>query len=573
VDGVELRWPAAANTLRYRVSVRTSAGEPLFEADVSEPILRVPRSKLPAGERCEWRVWRRSSRRSRWETYLPELMIVDERLAAAPAVDWPEEPSALAYRLIVRDDHADAVVLKDGFLAAPGRLDFAQLDPSHLHRVRVQAWVDGAWKDHQPYKPALAPPEAIAGEVLELACPEDPEAVEYRFSVRALRGEMPPLDLELAQPTLHLPAVFLPPDVRCEWHVSVRHEPDGEWLPHLPEIVIEDEELAAQPRLSWPEAPGATAYRVVIRDDELGETVSKYGLRSTEGWVDWSVLDASHPHRVRIQAWIDRDWRDHVRYRVAFPPPEHLFRPVAPGKLSELEHLVVVHFPAHYMDAAYGVERPNALNVSRLRLFERLTLPSLRSLADQGVEWFMVPDAELSAPILASLAELCGERLVGTGDRPGPAIGEGGRGVAVVWLTAGDALHPGVPGAVERRLAADAAQRDEAFSVVFPLCVEVGPGGGRLARDPAPAAFAVIVEPPGRSVTPTNPHHPILSLRSLDAQVQDWSVPALIRARPGPNEHPIFLRERGPTVSADLLEQIGVEVDPDVPADDVSATA
>ncbi len=570
---VELRWPEASGTAGYRVSIRVHGdSESLFEADVSEPVLHVPASALAEAGRCEWRVWTRSSTGAPWDLYLPEMIVVDEQLAAAPAVDWPEVPSALAYRLVVRDDHAGEVVLKDGFISAPGRLDFGRLDHSHLHRVRVQAWVDGAWSDHLPYRQALVPRELITGEVLELACPEDPEAVEYRFSLRAVRGEMDPIELQVPDPVLHLPAAIVPPGARCEWQVSVRHEADAEWVPHLPEIVIADAELLQQPALTWPEAPEALAYRVVIRDDELDETVSKYGFLSTEGRVDWAALDISHPHRVRVQAWIERQWGDHVRYRVAFPPPELLFSPSPREGPVALKHLVVVHFPAHSLDSAYGVNRPDALNVSRLRLFERLTLPSLEALADDGVAWFTVPDPDLPAPLMASLRELCGDRLLDPASRPGPSLGDEGEGVAVLWLTAGDALHPGVPRAVERRLAG-VGERQEAFGVAFPLCVEIGPSGGRLARDPGPAAFVVVVEPPGRRVAPTDPKHPILRLRSLDAQVQDWSVPALLRARPGPNEHPIFLRERGPSVPAELLAQIGVGQAPGVSAEGFSATA
>ena len=574
MDGVELRWPAAADTLGYRVSVRASGDtKSLFDAEVSEPSVHVPASVLAAAERCEWRVWSRPSKDAEWETHLPELLILDERLLQAPELNWPEVPSALAYRIVVRDDHAGEVVLKDGFLSSPGRIDFSRLDPAHVHRMRVQAWVDGEWSDHLPYRPALRPREQITGELLELACPEDPEAIGYRFSIRAVRGEMVPLELDVPDATLALPAALVPPGVRCEWHVSVQYEAGGAWLPHLPEIVIEDEELSRQPRLSWAEVPGALAYRVVVRDDELDQAVSKVGFLATEGRVDWSGLDLTHPHRYRVQAWVKREWRDHVRYRVAFPPPELLFRPVAPSP-PRIEHLVVVHFPAHHLDSAYGVQRPDALNVSRLRLFERLTLPSLESLAQSGVEWFVVADPDLPAPIRASLVECCGERVLDPGDASGPAFGYDGDGVAVAWMTAGDALHPGVPQAVERRLAVAGSGRPEAFGVTFPLCAELGAAGGRLARDPGQAAFTVIVEPPGRAVLPADPQHPILHLRSLDAQAEDWSVPARLRARPGPNEHPIFLRERGPNVPAELLAQIGVELTPGgVAAEGFSATA
>ena len=160
---------------------------------------------------------------------------------------------------------------------------------------------------------------------------------------------------------------------------------------------------------------------------------------------------------------------------------------------------------------------------------------------------------------MASLRDLAGEHLLGANDPPRTTFGAGGRGVAVAWLTAGDALHPGVPAAVERRMAALPADGVEPVGIGFPLSVEAGPAGARLARDPAPASFVVVVEPPGTPVDPTDRQHPILHLRSLDARLEDWSVPALLRARPGPNEHPIFLRERGPEVGRDLLASFGAD--------------
>jgi len=37
-------------------------------------------------------------------------------------------------------------------------------------------------------------------------------------------------------------------------------------------------------------------------------------------------------------------------------------------------------------------------------------------------------------------------------------------------------------------------------------------------------------------------------------------VAALLRARPGPNEHPSLLRQRGPQVPSELLAAFGVEL-------------
>ena len=486
-------------------------------------------------------------------------MIVDDALAACPELDWPPVPRALSYRVLVRDDNAGEVVTKDGFVAPPGRIDFSRLDPSHLHRARVQAWIDDEWHDHLPYRTVLPPPEQTQGEVVELACPHDANAVAYRFSVRPVRGDGPALDLDVTEPRVRIPAAILTNGVLSQWHVSVRREQAGEWEPYLPEIVIPDEQFMRQPELAWSEVEGALAYRIVIRDRELDRTVAKLGFLSSPGRVDWSALDISHQHRARVQASVAGGWRDHLPYRIAFPPPELLLRPVSPSPSTDVEHVVVVHFPAHHLDAPYGVRRPDALLVSRLNLFERLTLPSLGLLARAGALWFLVPDPDLPEPIMASLRDLCGEHLLGENEAPRPTFGAGGRWVAVAWLTAGDALHPGVPAAVDRRIAALQGNGGEPVGIGFPLSVEAGPAGARLARNPALASFVVVVEPPGTPVDPTDRQHPILHLRSLDAQLEDWSVPALLRARPGPNEHPIFLRERGPEVAMQLLASFGAE--------------
>ena len=131
----------------------------------------------------------------------------------------------------------------------------------------------------------------------------------------------------------------------------------------------------------------------------------------------------------------------------------------------------------------------------------------------------MVPDPDLPALIRASLVELCGERVLDPSDAPGPAFGYDGDGVAVAWLTAGDALIQGRPG----RLSGGSPRRQRPARGVrchFPA-VRRARYRRRPARSgPGLAAFAVIVEPPGQDVRPTDPQHPILHLRSLDAQAE-----------------------------------------------------
>jgi hypothetical protein len=179
-------------------------------------------------------------------------------------------------------------------------------------------------------------------------------------------------------------------------------------------------------------------------------------------------------------------------------------------------------------------------------------------LSTGDVEWYLAPDTDLPEPVARSLVELCGERVLAPGDESRQVVSDGAQRIAVAWLLAGDALHPSVPAAVERRAAA-LGDTSEPLGVEFPLCVEVTPVGARLARDPYASSFFVIVDQSGRPVRPADPRHPRLRLESLARPVSDWSVPAVLRSRPGPNEHPIFLRERGPVVEPQLLEAFGVD--------------
>jgi hypothetical protein len=270
-------------------------------------------------------------------------------------------------------------------------------------------------------------------------------------------------------------------------------------------------------------------------------------------------LDVSHRHRAQVQAWVDGSWEALARSRRLFPPPERILARDGIASANRLTHVVIVRFPSGPIDAAYGVRRPDALSNMRLRLFEQWTLRSLEPLAAAGVSWFVLPDPDVPDTVMSALIDACGERILKPDDG-GRFVEGAAAGAAVCWLQAGDALHPHVPRLVERRAAALSDPGDSPFAIEFPLCVEATPRGARLARDPAPACLTVLVAPGSAGVDPGDPRHPVQRLRSLDRRVEEWGVAALMHARPGPNEHPCVLRERGPLIAPQLLTAFGADL-------------
>ena len=74
----------ASGTVGCRLSIRVRGDEEsLFETDGSEPVVHVPPRRWLRPGGCEWRLWNRSSNDAPWGPCLPEMVMVDERLAAA----------------------------------------------------------------------------------------------------------------------------------------------------------------------------------------------------------------------------------------------------------------------------------------------------------------------------------------------------------------------------------------------------------------------------------------------------------------------------------------------------------
>lgn len=557
-DQVTLGWPAAAGAVRYRVLVHAD-GTRLLDLEADEPSLRLARSELSAVRRWTWQVLVRRAEDGGWEDYLPRLLGPDEQLSREPQLAWPVLPEVLAYRVVVRDETVGEVVLKDGFLKPPGSIDWSRLDIRHVHRAQVQAWLDGAWRHHVPYRTVFPPTARVAGEVLELSWAVEPGERLYRVVVRPWSGEAL-VDTVARRPPIRLPASWLPAGVRFRWQVHVL----GEDEPYTPEMVLG---LEQQPELRFREVAPARAYRLLVYEGEADALVLKDAFPRPPGRVDWSRLDVSRAHGVRVQAWIDGRWRSHQPYRRLFPPPERILPAAAPQPHGDrasasgerLRHLVVVRFPGRSPDSIYAVRLPDALHMLRLSLFETWTLPSLGQLAGLGVEWSLVCDNEVPDAVCARLLGLCGERLLDRSEERARLLEPGGQCVAVATVLAGDAVHPALPAAVARQVGRLSDQHSAPFAVGFPLFVEASPQltKARLVIDRGQAPFAVYIAAPASSVDLADFRNPLTRLARRDHQASDWSVPALLRARPGPNQHPLFMHLHGPDVAPELVSVFG----------------
>jgi hypothetical protein len=76
-------------------------------------------------------------------------------------VAWADR-GAPAYRVVVRDDDLDEIVIKDPVPGTDWVLDSARLDPAHRHRYKVQTLTDERWVDSEPYRPLRIPRPAGA---------------------------------------------------------------------------------------------------------------------------------------------------------------------------------------------------------------------------------------------------------------------------------------------------------------------------------------------------------------------------------------------------------------------------
>ena len=362
----------------------------------------------------------------------------------------------------------------------------------------------------------------------------------------------------VTEPRLALSAV-LQRERATRFRVAVTWD-ERSWKLHVPEAVILDRIPEPTTTVTW-DPSGAPAYRLLVKDDTLGEIVVKQPVTLPPAPVSWHGLDPSHPHRVRVQEWRDSDWHDIQRYSPLLPPTELGAPPAeqqppaqqqapaeqqAPAQQAPspeqptdqgVQHWVAVRLSALPPGGQHGERRPQAWWESRLELLEAWTIPSIRAadgwviLADRSVPPELVRD--LAARHAASGGCTYREELAGWQ----PIQAEHAGTVAVTHMTAGDCLHPSFDAHVRRRAAQFASGNAYAQLLSFPLMM-------RFDRERDDAIVERLAVAPVHTVMRRDGLAAVREeLSAADrpffdsgyASRTDASITALLRAWPGPN--------------------------------------
>jgi hypothetical protein len=166
-EAVPIGWPEVPGATRYRVLVRDeTTGEDILRSETEKPRYAVPPGRLDRNRRYHWRAQAREGDARRWVDVLPPLRLPlpPPEGAAVTPLEWPNA-GAPAYRVVIRDETADEIVIKDGVRGTRYLVNWAELDPGHRYRFRVQTWSGDGWADGTPYR-QLSPPLSLVRSVV-----------------------------------------------------------------------------------------------------------------------------------------------------------------------------------------------------------------------------------------------------------------------------------------------------------------------------------------------------------------------------------------------------------------------
>lgn len=163
IEPIHLAWLVVPGAAAYRALVRDRTTGEAITLETDKPEVEVEPRLLDPTHVYEWRPQLRRRVDGEWENALPYL-----RLPAPSTPDGPtttlrwSDDGAPAYRVVIRDDTLNAIVIKDGVQSTEYTVDWSRLDPSHRYRYRVQAFGGGDWENRTPYIP-LNPPITQVG--------------------------------------------------------------------------------------------------------------------------------------------------------------------------------------------------------------------------------------------------------------------------------------------------------------------------------------------------------------------------------------------------------------------------
>jgi peptidoglycan/xylan/chitin deacetylase (PgdA/CDA1 family) len=139
----------------------------------------------------------------------------------------------------------------------------------------------------------------------ELSWPAVEGAREYRVLVREIRSERFVIDEVVDQTVWVVDTGALDANELHSWQVRWRSSSEAVWRPALPEVPLERDvpaNPAATTVLEWADG-GASAYRILIRDQSSDGEPLKLPVTGTTYLVDWSKLPPARSYRWRHQVW------------------------------------------------------------------------------------------------------------------------------------------------------------------------------------------------------------------------------------------------------------------------------
>lgn len=352
------------------------------------------------------------------------------------------------------------------------------------------------------------------------------------------------------------------------------------WKLHVPEAAILDRIPEPTTTVTW-DPSDAPAYRILVRDDTRAEIVIKQPVALPPVPVSWRGLDASHPHRVRVQEWRDSDWQDLHRYEPLLPPAELGAQapeedataapaaaapaaaapatapqpPQQPATDQGVQHWVAISLSALPPGGQHGERRPQAWWTSRLELCETWTIPSIA--ASNG--WVILADSSVPPEVMHELAarHTSSAGVIYREDLGGwrPDSPEHAGSVAVTHVTAGDCLHREFDAHIRGRAAQFTSGNAYAELLTFPLMM-------RFDRERSEAIVERMAVAPVHTVVRRGglaalheelsaPDRPFIDSRY--SQRADANITPLLRAWPGPNAASALHGElMMPTASAEV---------------------
>lgn len=146
-------------------------------------------------------------------------------------------------------------------------------------------------------------------------------AAVYRVLVRDGHSGTYCLKERVSSPPYLLSTEGLDPHRPYHWHIQARKARLAAWSDVTPPVRLPLDPPEGTPvtELRWPDS-GAAAYRIVVRDETVGEIAVKDGVKGTRYLVRWDELDPAHQFRYRVQEWREGRWQTDAKYAPLHPP-------------------------------------------------------------------------------------------------------------------------------------------------------------------------------------------------------------------------------------------------------------